>query len=437
MQAPIRKLQTKRLKNKISRKLTKNKTQISNFFFTFFCCKSNKIEPVTSQTNLESSNGKKKLAQKSLYIIPIGSKFNKKTQNIVRSKPFNLFIHICIISQIFVIWLDSPLEDPNSDKRVRLNYLDQFFTGVFTLELVLKVIVQGFLYCGKSSYMRQNWNILDFLIVVFSLTPLILKNVDQQFKYTAVFRVIKLLKPFRMISRSESLKVALISLFKSMSKINSVIAISFMFFTLLSIIAINQFKGSYNFCQIDFVSFEPPEIDNKWECISAGGDWKAFKSNFDNFGMANLTIFHMMTTAGWAEVMYNGINARGPDLVGERMHRPLRGYFFLVIMLVTSFFVRKLFIGIVISTYNRVKERQSKDYLISTEQKTWLQIKLMILRSNPQLRPTEPVGRLSKLRGFFFKVVNTKEFDYCTNLLIILNSAVMTFKWLYMPPVLL
>jgi len=99
--------------------------------------------------------------------------------------------------------------------------------------------------------------------------------------------------------------------------------------------------------------------------------------------MANLTIFHMMTTAGWAEVMYNGINARGQDLVGERMHRPFRGYFFLVVMLVTSFFVRKLFIGIVISTYNRVKERQSKDYLISTEQKTWLQIKLMILRSNP------------------------------------------------------
>jgi len=96
--------------------------------------------------------------------------------------------------------------------------------------------------------MRQNWNILDFIIVVFSLTPLILEKVDQDFKYTAVFRVIKLLKPFRMISRSESLKVALISLFKSMSKINSVIAISFMFFTLLSIIAINQFKGSYNFC---------------------------------------------------------------------------------------------------------------------------------------------------------------------------------------------
>jgi len=53
MQAPIRKLETKRLKNKISRKLTKNKTKISNFCCTFSAVRVTKLNPLQARLILD------------------------------------------------------------------------------------------------------------------------------------------------------------------------------------------------------------------------------------------------------------------------------------------------------------------------------------------------------------------------------------------------
>jgi hypothetical protein len=56
------------------------------------------------------------------------------------------------------------------------------------------------------------------------------------------------------------------------------------------------------------------EIMNKWDCLNAGASWENQISHFDDVLSAFLSVFHMSTTAGWAEVMYNGLNSRGIDL---------------------------------------------------------------------------------------------------------------------------
>ena len=42
-------------------------------------------------------------------------------------------------------------------------------TIVFTFEAAIKIIAVGFLFAGKMSYIREPWNILDFLIVASAL----------------------------------------------------------------------------------------------------------------------------------------------------------------------------------------------------------------------------------------------------------------------------
>lgn len=81
--------------------------------------------------------------------------------------------------------------------------------------------------------------------------------------------------------------------------------------------------------------------------------------------MSMLTIFIMMTTSGWMYVMYDGIYSTKADHAPERNEKIYFGYFFIAIMIITSFFIQKLFIGVVVSTYNNVKELQSKDYLLT------------------------------------------------------------------------
>ena len=89
---------------------------------------------------------------------------------------------------------------------------------------------------------------LDFVIVIFSAFPLFFRGTSNGFQYAKIFRVIKVLRPLRLISKNEGLKVSLISLFKSMTKISQIFMISFLFFTLLAIMGISYFKGAFGYC---------------------------------------------------------------------------------------------------------------------------------------------------------------------------------------------
>ena len=49
--------------------------------------------------------------------------------------------------------------------------IDVVSTGVFTVEVIIKVISRGFILNGKKSYMRFHglWNFLDFTVVIISI----------------------------------------------------------------------------------------------------------------------------------------------------------------------------------------------------------------------------------------------------------------------------
>ena len=38
-------------------------------------------------------------------------------------------------------------------------------TGLFTVEMLLKIVVYGFVF-GDVAYLRDSWNVLDFFIVI-------------------------------------------------------------------------------------------------------------------------------------------------------------------------------------------------------------------------------------------------------------------------------
>ena len=108
-------------------------------------------------------------------------------------------------------------------------------TIIFTVELVLNVISQGFFFSGKHSYIRDPWNILDFLIVVSALLDLSLRDkVDIQFLKS--LRTIRLLRPLRLITRNQGLKVAIASLLKSIPNIVRLITMVLFYIFLLAVL---------------------------------------------------------------------------------------------------------------------------------------------------------------------------------------------------------
>jgi hypothetical protein len=69
---------------------------------------------------------------------------------------------------IFVIIANSlkiAMEDPTKKEESAFSIIiENVFLALYTIEMILKILGLGFI-CNKGSYLRDSWNILDFIIV--------------------------------------------------------------------------------------------------------------------------------------------------------------------------------------------------------------------------------------------------------------------------------
>lgn len=159
---------------------------------------------------------------------------------------FDYFIISIIILSSVLMAIDSPLNDPNGNLVYVLGFFDDIITAIFAFECLLKIIVYGLLFNGKHSYLRISWNIMDFLIVLFSILSIILSGVNIQF--IKVIRMLRVLRPLRMISRNEGLRIAVVSLLNAVPPIMNALVIALLFFILFAILTTTYLKGKAFMC---------------------------------------------------------------------------------------------------------------------------------------------------------------------------------------------
>ena len=137
----------------------------------------------------------------------------------------------------------------------------------------MKIIVYGLLINGEESYLRVSWNIMDFIIIIFSLVSIIFSSFNIEF--IKVIRMLRVLRPLRLVSRNDGLKIAVISLINAVPAIINALVIAVLFFFLFAIFGTTYFKGTFYSCLKDNITdFYPIEqIQTKWDCLNGGGDW--------------------------------------------------------------------------------------------------------------------------------------------------------------------
>ena len=64
--------------------------------------------------------------------------------------------------------------DADQSANNKIKFIDDIFTYIFTAECLFKIIALGFIK-HKHSYLKDSWNILDFVIVIISLLTLSLE----------------------------------------------------------------------------------------------------------------------------------------------------------------------------------------------------------------------------------------------------------------------
>lgn len=132
------------------------------------------------------------------------------------------------------------LENPTDDKSSKeFIVFDHIFLGLYTVEMILKILGYGFII-PKKSYLRDSWNILDFIIVISGYVPLLFAGGSTNLKVLRSFRV---LRPLRTISGIEGLKVLVSALLSAVPLLRDTILVLLFFFIIFAIAGLQLWTG--------------------------------------------------------------------------------------------------------------------------------------------------------------------------------------------------
>ena len=113
------------------------------------------------------------------------------------------------------------------------------------------------------------------------------------------------------------------------------------------------------------------------DCENLGGVWYFPPENFDNTVTGFLTLFEMMSTEGWLDVMHSGVDAVSP-VDGVQMNpvtnkTPFMAIYFVIFMIFGSQFILNLFVGVIMDNFNKIKDKEELGSLFVTdEQRSWI-----------------------------------------------------------------
>ncbi|CAG0913025.1 unnamed protein product [Notodromas monacha] len=296
--------------------------------------------------------------------------FRRRALGLVQHWVFEAIIMTLIVASSVALCFEDIYLEQKPYLTDFLHYLNIFFATTFTAEMGLKIVAFGF-----WQYFTNFWTLLDFFIVVISLTVLAADEVGQGFVAFRGLRTLRALRPLRAISRWEGMKVAVEvyssadhasgeinvvvnALMHAIPSILNVIFVCLVFWLVFAIMGVELFAGKFYECLDDDGETLPVNIvQNKTECLEKNFTWVNAKINFDNVGMAYIALFQVATFEGWLDIVEDAMDSRGVDQQPVRDNNQYASIYFVIFIICGSFFTLNLFIGVIIDNFNALKKK--------------------------------------------------------------------------------
>ncbi|KAL4674869.1 hypothetical protein H8959_018803 [Pygathrix nigripes] len=168
-----------------------------------------------------------------------------------------------IIANCIVLALEQHLpEDDKTPMSRRLEKTEPYFIGIFCFEAGIKIVALGFIF-HKGSYLRNGWNVMDFIVVLSGILATAGTHFNTHVDLRTL-RAVRVLRPLKLVSGIPSI----------------------------------------------LEGFDPPHPCGVQGC-PAGYECKDWIgpndgiTQFDNILFAVLTVFQCITMEGWTTVLYN------------------------------------------------------------------------------------------------------------------------------------
>uniref|UniRef100_A0A8B9G7B3 Voltage-dependent T-type calcium channel subunit alpha n=1 Tax=Amazona collaria TaxID=241587 RepID=A0A8B9G7B3_9PSIT len=304
----------------------------------------------------------------SIYLFSPQNRFRLLCQTVIAHKLFDYVVLAFIFLNCITIALERPQIEHRSTERIFLTVSNYIFTAIFVAEMTLKVVSLG-LYFGDQAYLRSSWNILDGFLVFVSLIDIVVSVASAGgAKILGVLRVLRLLRtlrPLRVISRAPGLKLVVETLISSLKPIGNIVLICCAFFIIFGILGVQLFKGKFYHC----LGVDIRNITNRSDCVAANYKWVHHKYNFDNLGQALMSLFVLASKDGWVNIMYNGLDAVAVDQQPVTNNNPWMLLYFISFLLIVSFFVLNMFVGVVVENFHKCRQHQEAEEARRREEK--------------------------------------------------------------------
>ena len=241
-----------------------------------------------------------------------------KCAALVEHPKFIQFITLLILINAIALGLETDAELAATYKTF-FHIFDFGVLPIFVIELLLK------LYAYRLLFFRVGWNVFDFIIVAISLIP--------NSGGLAVLRALRVLRVFRLITLIPQMRRVIGALFHAIPGMASIIGILLVIIYVSAVLA-TQIFGAH-----------PDPHLTKY---------------FGTVGQSMYSMFQLMTLEDW------------PDIADPTIAIfPWAWAFFIPYILITSFAVLNLFIGIIVDALHIVKE----DDLVNEEKKQTQELK--------------------------------------------------------------
>ncbi|XP_037914604.1 voltage-dependent T-type calcium channel subunit alpha-1G isoform X4 [Hermetia illucens] len=202
--------------------------------------------------------------------------------NVVTSKYFDLAIAAVIGLNVVTMAMEYYMMPVALEYALKIfNY---FFTAVFILEAIMKLVALGF-----KLYMKDKWNQLDVGIVILSIVGIVLEELETNIipinpTIIRVMRVLRIARVLKLLKMAKGIRALLDTVMQALPQVGNLGLLFFLLFFIFAALGVELFGRL--------------ECSEEIPCQGLGEH-----AHFANFGMAFLTLFRVATGDNWNGIM--------------------------------------------------------------------------------------------------------------------------------------
>uniref|UniRef100_A0A3Q1BVX0 Voltage-dependent L-type calcium channel subunit alpha n=1 Tax=Amphiprion ocellaris TaxID=80972 RepID=A0A3Q1BVX0_AMPOC len=362
---------------------------------------------------------------RAFFIFSHTNKFRVLCHKIVNHNIFtNLILFFILLSSISLA-AEDPVKNDSFRNQI-LGYADHVFTGLFTIEIILKMTAYG-AFLHKGSFCRNYFNILDLVVVSVSLISSGIQS--SAINVVKILRVLRVLRPLRAINRAKGLKHVVQCVFVAIRTIGNIVIVTTLLQFMFACIGVQLFKGKFFYCSDtskhteadcrgSYIMYKDGDVGKPEK---ANREWENSAFNFDDVLQGMMALFAVSTFEGWPGLLYRAIDSHAEDVGPIYNYRVVISIFFIIYIIIIAFFMMNIFVGFVIVTFQEQGEQEYKNCELDKNQRQCVEYALK----------ARPLRRYIPKNPYQYKVwyvVNSTYFEYLMFTLILLNTICLAMQ---------